>query len=66
MMAGIPIIAKHCIQLKLYVERWSNPNELPDNIKEVVIEVMGLVTNERVILCQKNNIDTNIMFSPIN
>lgn len=37
-MAGIPIIAKHCIQLKLYVERWSNPNELPDNIKEIIIE----------------------------
>ncbi|HDR7386508.1 TPA: hypothetical protein QCX24_005914 [Bacillus toyonensis] len=65
-MAGIPIIAKHFIQLKLYVERWSNPNELPDNIKEVVIEVMGLVTKERIILCQKNNIDTNMIFSPIN
>ncbi|WP_176526219.1 hypothetical protein [Bacillus cereus] len=48
------------------MERWSNPNELPDNIKEVVIEVMGLVTKERVILYQKNNIDTNIKFSPIN
>ncbi|MCU4991541.1 hypothetical protein OCF10_21855 [Bacillus cereus] len=48
------------------MERWSNPNELPDNIKEVVIEVMGLVTKEHVILCQKNNIDTNMIFSPIN
>lgn len=47
----MPIIAKHCIQLKLYVERWSKPNELPDNIKEFIIEIRGLVTKERVILC---------------
>lgn len=27
---------------------------------------MGLILKERMTLCQKNNIDTNIMFSPIN
>lgn len=58
------MIAKHCTQL--YVERWSSPNELPDKIKEVVIEGMGLIMKERMILCQMNNIDTNIMFSPNN
>lgn len=50
-MVGIQIIAKRCIQLKLYLERWSNPNELPDNIKEVVIEVMGLVLRKSVYSC---------------
>lgn len=60
------MIVKHWTQLQLYVERWNNPNELPDNIKEAVIEAMGLIFKKRMILCHKNNIDTNIMFSPIN